>query len=178
MSDEQSSKIVSATFRYWLNLSLTIVRQRSCGKVMFSVVSVCSQGKRGGVPMLPLPIMHWNSLYIPPPLDIRHGTPPASDIWWPSLETCSDLFTSGPLPNQYWHLVATEAHTVCKRAGVHLTGMFCFANGFESGGLVEFSFITKTRMHPSSMRTIHCSGHLLGRGRGSVCPVCLWAMSA
>ena len=30
----------------------------------------------------------------PPPLD---RDPLASDIWWPSLEACSNLFTSGPL---------------------------------------------------------------------------------
>ena len=38
---------------------------------------------------------------------------PASDIWWPSLETCSKLFTWGPNP-QYWHLVATKACTAGK----------------------------------------------------------------
>ena len=61
---------------------------------------------RMGVPMWPLPMIHWTSLYRPAPcpLDIRHGTPrphyppnplnirhgtlltpspKASDIWWP-----------------------------------------------------------------------------------------------
>ena len=44
-------------------------------------------------------------------------SPSASDIWWPTLETCSKLFTSKtpPPPTQwYWHLVATEACTVGK----------------------------------------------------------------
>ena len=61
--------------------------------------------------MWSLPMMHWTSLYSSP-----HQTwdPPASDIWWLSLETWSHLFTWGP-PNQYWHLMA-EAHTVGKRA--------------------------------------------------------------
>ena len=36
--------------------------------------------------------------------------PPASDIWWPRLVTCLNLFTWGP-PSQ-WHLVVTEACTV------------------------------------------------------------------
>ena len=30
------------------------------------------------------------------PLILDMGPPPASDIWWPSLETCSNLFTWGP----------------------------------------------------------------------------------
>ena len=48
----------------------------------------------------------------------RHGTYPCTtDIWWSSLETCSNLFYCGPTPSQYWHLVvATETCTVCKRA--------------------------------------------------------------
>ena len=80
-------------------------------------LSVCSQG---WVPISPLPMMHWTSLYRPPSpsllLDIRHGSPlvlsppdirpsdptPASDIWWPPLKICSKLFTSGSThPN--WH---------------------------------------------------------------------------
>ena len=78
-------------------------RQRSWGKVMFSVVSVCSQ--EGGshvnithdtldltVHAFPRPPRHqtWESPrpHPPGPLNIRHGTllapsPKASDIWWP-----------------------------------------------------------------------------------------------
>ena len=55
--------------------------------------NVCSQGRRG--PMWPLPMIDWTSLYS---ASSRHGTslyrdtpPPASDIWWLSLETCSNL---------------------------------------------------------------------------------------
>ena len=44
--------------------------QRSCGKVMFSVMpvyhSVHGEGGELGGPMRPLPMMHWNSLYRPP----------------------------------------------------------------------------------------------------------------
>ena len=35
--------------------------------------------------------------------------PPASDIWWQSLETCSNLYNSGH-PLQSWHLMAIEGH--------------------------------------------------------------------
>ena len=67
---------------------LITVRQRSCGKVMFSVMSVCSWV--GG------PMTH------DPRTPAHNGshcawTPySASDIWLPSLEICSNLFTSGP----------------------------------------------------------------------------------
>ena len=45
-------------------------------------------------------------------------------IWWSSLETCSNLFTWGSTPpNWYWHLVvATETCTVGKRAVPILLG--------------------------------------------------------
>ena len=71
-------------------------------------VSVCSQEEV--VLMSLLPMMHWNSLYRAPPgpgplQTWGIGTPgpaPASDIWWPSLETCSNLFIgphcTAPLP--------------------------------------------------------------------------------
>ena len=57
----------------------------------------------------------------PSPPDIRPGTnyplPPATDIWYSTLETCSNLFNWGTPPLQEWFLVAaTEASTVCKRA--------------------------------------------------------------
>ena len=63
--------------------------QRSCGKVMFSLVSVYSQGCV--VPMWPLPMMHWTLLYrcpwtsdmgTPLPPNIRHTTT-NTDIWLP-----------------------------------------------------------------------------------------------
>ena len=48
---------------------------------------------------------------------------PASDIWWPRLETCSNLFTWG-LPHQCWHLMAGYWRGA---GGMHHTGMFsCF----------------------------------------------------
>ena len=114
-------------------------RQRSCLKVMFSVVSVCSLGQWS-----PLPMMHRTSLYSPAPCPILPQdigpycaappspdplqiwdltvqgplplTRPTSDIWWSSLEISSKLFTwANPLPPALT-LVATEAHMVGKRA--------------------------------------------------------------
>ena len=95
------------------------------GYLSIQCVSVCPQEG----PIWPLPMLHWTSLYRalpsppyvqrpPPPTPTlapsRHRTllysplPPANDIWWPSLETCSNLFTSGPPSHQCWYLVAIE----------------------------------------------------------------------
>ena len=75
---------------------------------------VCLSVHGGGGPMWPLPMMHWSSLYRPPlPCP---GPLSASDIFWLSLVVSSNLFTWGTAPNWYWHLVATEVHSVGKRA--------------------------------------------------------------
>ena len=46
---------------------------------------------------------------------------PATDIWWPTLETCSKLLTivylrTPPPPRDRYLVVATKTRTVCKRA--------------------------------------------------------------
>ena len=79
--------------------------QRSYGKVMFSVESVCLSTGGGGSHVT---ITHdaLTSLYSPPArlpsylqtwdLAIPGPRPlPASNIWWTSMETYSKLFTSG-----------------------------------------------------------------------------------
>ena len=103
-------------------------RQRSCGKVMFSIVSVrhCVHSKGEGAPCDHYP---WcigphcitpSAHYLTPPRtwDLTVFLPsPTSDIWWPSLKTCSNLFTSGPPPPPVltWHLVTIEARKASKR---------------------------------------------------------------
>ena len=125
---------------YWCqyyNIKLFVsARQRSSGKVMFSYVSVHQPFCPGGVPMKPLPIIHWTSWYRASPPRHQTWDPSylaqllASDIWWLSLETCSNLFTWRPTyphsshTHQYSHLVVTEAHTAGKGA-VH-TLQVCF----------------------------------------------------
>ena len=84
-----------------LYVSIT-VRQRSCGKVMLSAVSVRHSVHRGpnvaitdgtldltAQPSRPPP--HQTSDMRPP-----WPWPPANDIWLPSLETCSTIFICGP----------------------------------------------------------------------------------
>ena len=65
------------------------------------------------------------------PLDI----PASSDIWWPSLETCSDLLTSAhPISADVLWLLN---HLWLVQVGsTHLTGMFsCFCLFFVLGEL-------------------------------------------
>ena len=92
-----------------LFLSYFTARQRSCGKVMFSLVSVCLFTRWRVSPCDHYP---WfiGSLCTATPPPIPCYNPPrhetwdslalltASDTWWPSLETCSNLFTWGPSP--------------------------------------------------------------------------------
>ena len=96
-------------------------RRRSCGKVIFSYVSVCPGGRGGSH----VTMMHWNSLHRahptipvhPPVPSSRHETPQPSehDTWdlllvtsggnhWWTVQTFSVEGTHPP--QQYWHLVA------------------------------------------------------------------------
>ena len=90
-------------------LAFITAGQRSCGKVVFSVMPVCS--------------LHWTSLYRVPALPTLHiclppnrvPTPPSlkdpvpSDTWWPRTDTCSNLSTWRPhcegCPDHCLHLV-------------------------------------------------------------------------
>ena len=99
---------------------LVTARQRSCWTIMFSVVSVCQSFCPQGVPMWPLPTMHWTlpyftiSLYkgLPAPvpqqtwdLSVQGPLPqplPACDIWWSGLKTCPNFFTWGPPASDIW----------------------------------------------------------------------------
>ena len=87
--------------------SIITARQQSCGKVMFSFVSVCLQAWGPIVTIkhdaLDLTIQGppWTrDLTIQGPQPSLNMGPhctgaslPAYDIWWPQLETCSNLFT-------------------------------------------------------------------------------------
>ena len=88
------------------------IRQRSCGKVMFWQVSVCHsvQGRSpcvhyfwciglhcAGFPCSG-PLLDMEPSWLQPRPRHRTWDPSASEIWWPSLETCSNLFTWGTPP--------------------------------------------------------------------------------
>ena len=113
---------------FFSNSSIITTRLRRCGKVMFSVVSVCSQEREGShvaitddasVPTIQGPHcpryitwLYWN---LPPPPPIM-----SDGQNWRPVQTWSLEDT----PPQSWHLVATVAHTVGKRT-VH-TLLECF----------------------------------------------------
>ena len=66
-----------------------------------------------GGPMWPLPMIICTSLYKSPPQIWDPLTP--SDIWWPLLETCSNLFTWGPSPlgltsDGHWSIAKWVVH--------------------------------------------------------------------
>ena len=122
---------------YWIFTA----RKRRWGKVMFSFVSLSGCSQEGSTcDLYPCSIaliltpnprhQTWPSPAMGNILDIIHVTPLAllhtTDIWWPSLETFSNLSTWG-LPRWYWHLVAFEARTVCKRVvrNAFLHYVFC-----------------------------------------------------
>ena len=86
--------------------------QQSSGKLMFSQVSVCHSVQGKGLGRLYAlydrslyPIGHQTWAPTPPPFD-------TTDIWWLSLETCSNLYTWGPTPYWYWHLVMPTERAV------------------------------------------------------------------
>ena len=106
-------------------------------------------------PTLPPPLDIRQRIYPPPalspwtsymdpcrfPLDIRHGTtltlPPASDIWWASLETCSNLLPWGPLsPPHPLVLTSGSRCSYCWQAGgTHPIGMLsCITYFYRAGG--------------------------------------------
>ena len=88
----------------WHFIWLVTDRQRSCGKVMFLLVSVCLFMGREEV--LNVTITHDTldlTLQGPSPRHQIWDYPPvlsssASDIWWPSLETYSNFFIWTPTP--------------------------------------------------------------------------------
>ena len=107
-------KLLFSGLNTWATFLICYYHQptKFCRKVMFSAsvcLSFCSG--RGGVPFdhylwcigshytgtcSPRHVQTcstWTSLYRHLPLPYR-APPPASDIWWPRLETCSNLFTS------------------------------------------------------------------------------------
>ena len=90
-----------------------------------------------------------------PPQELRHGTPwtwcPSSDIWWQSLETCSNLFTWGPtLPTGTDIWWPPEHNTVGKWSVGTLLEIF-LVTSYYYVPTDKFSF---TEMSPFSKRRI------------------------
>ena len=99
-----------------------------CGKISFSQVPVY-HSVQGRVPMWNVTHDTFGHGYHPP--DTRYGNlphPTASDIWWPSLETCSNLFIWGPPPpvltssGGHWNMYGRQV------GDMHPTGMQSYIN--------------------------------------------------
>ena len=94
-----------------------------------------------------------------PPLDMGPGIPtPTScywhDIWWSSLETCSNLFT-WEHPHQYWHLVAaTKTCTVARRAIGILLECFMFLIQIQNVPSSYFSHLNMQSVVISSLTRV------------------------
>ena len=165
--------------------------QESCGKVMFSVTSVCSQG-RG--PMWPLTMPHLTLLYSPSlthdtsldrkppprPCPTLYPPPPASwdhailltptiDICWLSLVTCSNLFASGHPP------VLTSAdcrsmYSQHKRAVCILLECFLVLSKINSYGINWNQFIFES---PTVLRPTCISGILVQKFPRRIWNICV-----
>ena len=88
-------------------------------------------------------------LAIQPPQLGTSWTPLASDIWWPSLETCSYLFSSGPHTSAdiWWLLKQVWSAQV---GGMHATGMlFCSWKVFGRKAALQWG-CNKNRVSPIS----------------------------
>ena len=109
---------------YFLMATFITARQRSCGKVMFSVVCVCVCFQRGGTRPLTQP---------PPP----YTTLPLSDM--------SKLVQLGPPPPTYLRLVHYAEN--CQRAGAwHSAEMpSCIVHGIVSS-MTCYSVKGRSRM--------------------------------
>ena len=138
---------------------LITAHELSCRKVMSSFVSVSLFVGRPMMCWIPLYRPHWTweltvqglpALALPPmtwDLAVQRPPFPASDIGLPSLETCSDLFSSWPLPPFYiqWHLVmAIEVRAVGMLSCYHLQTKLREGNVFTgvclfTGGLYMMS---------------------------------------
>ena len=127
---------------YWnafLFQMFVTARQRSCWKVTFqSCLSISYSVHSGGVPMWPLTMMHWISLYSPPPALVRTSrhqtwdTPfdPVPVPAQPEHYICPLLVTSG---GGYW-----STHGRWKRAVRILLERFLVSNLWTALFLADY----------------------------------------
>ena len=110
-------------------------RQRSSGKVMFLQVSVILFR---GVPCDHYPWYIGPHCTGNPPGPYPMYRAPASDIWWESLKTYSNLYTSGPPSANIWWLL--KHVWLMKAGGTHPTGMLsCMTWRFFTRGGSQMS---------------------------------------
>ena len=85
---------------------------------------------------------------IPPTTQTSYIGPPTSDIWWPSLETCSNFFI-GPHCRDtqwYWHLVVIEALMVGRQIVRILLECFLLVTSF-CNAIVVFTLLVSKQLN-------------------------------
>ena len=162
--DLAPNHVVLPVLQFWLEQDyywIFTISQRSCGKVMFSVMFLSVQYDRyswrnrlvpsplHGATGIGSPWLQFSLLLISrTALDIRHvplphvalfslALPPATDIWWPSLETFSNLFTWGLVltSGSHWSTYSWQA------GGTHPTGLLSCTMFFSVVYKSRFSLI-------------------------------------
>ena len=96
--------------------NIITVRQRSCWKLLFSVMSVCHSVHRGD-PMWPLPVMHWTSPY----RDMPPAQPRPSDMF--KLLQLGPQCTGNPLPSTHVRTCSLSSTYDWQAGGWYPTGM-------------------------------------------------------
>ena len=123
--------------------SIFTARQRSCEKLMYSDVSLHQA-------VLSMEVLMWQypscielrciwpfQTLVPQTSDMGApalSSPHASDIWWPSLQTCSNLFTWGP-PSPVQTSGDHQSMYGCSACGTHPTRILsCFSYFLQCRG--------------------------------------------
>ena len=104
-------------------------------------------------------------LILQPPLPSPGSGPgpdpshPVSDIWWPLLKTCSNLFTWRPSISTYWHLVAIKARSVDKQVVRILLKCFLVASIFFSSQKLQSLKFNISEFNKNSTKVIWNDQH-------------------
>ena len=97
-------------------------------------------------------------------MDPPNPKPPTSEIWWPSLETCSNFFTWGPLPVLTSGGRSTHGW---QAGGTHPTGMLscfcCTYTGITQSSSVHVSISSGFDWNFSQWSSFTCSSVLVSR---------------
>ena len=144
------------------SMKFVTVHKQSCGKVMFSQLSVCHSVQ--GFPMWPVPMMHWD-MGNPPIPDTKYGT---------SSSPSPRIANMGPTPSPcYWHLVVITGD-LFKLAHLRTHPLMVLTS---SGGHQNMHGRQANGTHPTGM--LFCSISFKNVQYLFQCPVCSsWSYSS